>query len=193
MPLYRYLVNWSIPNAGPSVSVFHFNGGGAAALQTSVNALRVFINTCAPWLPDDVTASFDPEAAELDISTGSMIGVQAVAPPASVTGAVAGVWAGGSGWRVDWTTNSVLNGRRVGGRTFLVPAAGNAFATNGQVSSSTRTPVTTAAATFVTATQASGAILSVYHRPKGASPGSVYACNGGNVPALAATLRGRKY
>jgi hypothetical protein len=192
MPTARYTPEWVVPNAGPAFSVMHFEASNPGGLQASINALRAFMASWAAYLPDDVSITFPAEAILIDETTGQMVGSQSIAPPAGFTGGVSGVWAGGAGFRIDWQTGQIYNGRRLRGRTFVVPAAAAAFGAGGLVAGAVRTAIGTSAATFIAATQNAGCPLRIYRRPKVDDIGSGGNVTAGTVPALAATLRERK-
>ncbi len=54
-------------------------------------------------------------------------------------------YAAAAGACINWRTNTVHRGRRIKGRTFLVPLRGAAFEDNGTLSNATITSLTTAA------------------------------------------------
>lgn len=199
----RVEISWSIPNAGPSVSVMHFQDGPSAQSAADLLAdIRPFFIAAQGYLPNDVTISFPSEIAHLNIATGELESVEPVVPPASVTGTVSGAWAGGSGGRVVWGTNNIHVGRRVRGTTFLVPLAGSAFGTDGRMTGPFTTAMTTAGNALIAAAEAGNTRLSVYSRPVRPSsvppitvgrPGALFSVVSASVPGVAASLRGRKY
>lgn len=197
--MYRYKAFWSIPNAGPSVSTFHLENDGASNLQAAADAIRVFFNNRAALLPNEVTVTFDSTVDVLDPSTGTLVGSQPVTSPALVTGSGTGTWAAGSGVRLDWLTDGFLAGRRVKGRTFLVPAVGGAFGTDGRVLQTQVAATNGSAGTLISALAANSTALGIWARPFDGSSeappraGSFHVVTGASASSLAATLRGRKY
>jgi len=93
---------------------------------------------------------------------------------------------------VNWRTNQIRNGRRVRGRSFLVPLAGSAFEGNGTLSASTLTSLKSAADTLRTA--AGTTQLGVYARPttKDATDGLWAQVTANTVPDMGAVLRSRR-
>lgn len=192
--VYRYSVEWSIPNAGPSVSVFHFGDSDPGGLQAGVNALRAAFAGIASLIPDEVVISFPPAATELDTATGQTLGFPTVTPPANVSGSSSGGWAGGTGIRLVWPTEVVYNGRRVRGSTFLVPMASSSFTSGGLVSPAATTTVQTAFDTFRVASQLTNTPFGIWHRPTTQQGGGFWAAAAATtVSPRAGTLRGRKY
>lgn len=193
--VYRYNVEWSIPNAGPSISVFHFGHVGQQSPKVAVDALREAIFAVRSYIPDEVTATFPPGYSELNNQTGQIVDFGSITPPATVTGGYTGTWAGGSGIRLVWDTNVVARGRRVRGTTFLVPMGQNAFTNSGVVAPAAITAFNTAFGTYLTTAGASVTRPMIYSRPLPGEPGSGNASHivAVNTSVRAATLRKRKY
>jgi len=76
-----------------------------------------------------------------DISVGT--------PPAAIQGTGGGAWAAPAGATAQWTTASYLYGRRVKGRTYLVPLTAGAFQSDGTILDTTKTALNAAAAALV--------------------------------------------
>lgn len=193
--MYRYKVLWSIPNAGPSVTTLFLGSTGGDNITNATAAIRAFFASRAALFPNEVSISFDTQIDELNVATGELEGSQPVAALAGVAGSGAGVWAAGSGIRVDWLTGGFVAGRRVRGRTFLVPSVGGAFGTDGRVLPAQITATQTDANTMRAALLAANMPLSVWARPSETvvRPGTLWPVSGQAVSAIAATLRGRKY
>lgn len=191
MAVARYTPQWTIPNAGPAFSVFHFRLDDPNGIQAAVNALRGFMNTGLSYCPNDVTVDFPGEVSVHDEDSGKLTGTIAVTAPASLIGGVSGSWAGGAGYRIDWQTNVIYDGRRVRGRTFFVPAGSSVYSTGGQVIQSLRTAVQTSAATYLAAADSAGAPMCVLSRRPN-NQGFAADVQSGTVSTLAATLRERK-
>lgn len=196
----QYKALWTIPGAGPSVSTFH-SAGPMTGAQAAFWALTVrkFFDDVKGLLPNDVSVNFDTEVTEYDTASGVLTGTISVAAPAVVLGGAAGAWAGGAGVRLVWLTSRILDGRRVRGATFLVPAAAVAFDTNGAVSATGITTANNAASTYLAAMTGSNPVAVVYSRPRPASdtlparPGTETPISGRSASAIVGTLRGRKY
>lgn len=197
--MYRYRVFWSIPNAGPSVSTFYLSPFVGADLTVAASKIRDFFVSRAALFPNEVTITFDSAMDSITPATGELNGTEGVTPGAAVTGSGSGTWAAGSGVRVDWQTADFAYGRRVRGRTFLVPAVSAAFGTDGRILPAQVVASTSNAAALITALAANSTPLVVWSRPKAAigegpaRPGAIHDVTAAVVPSLAATLRGRKY
>lgn len=189
----QYRAPWSVPNAGPSVSTFHFNGDVVTNPAALAAAVRVFFDGIKGTLPNDVIVNFASEFTIHNTGTGELTGTVPVTPPAAVQGTVTGVWGGGSGYRVDWLTPFVRAGRRVRGRTFLVPAASSVFSNEGRVLGATGTTANAAGNAFLSAASAAGNDLAVWSRATDTLQGATFEVDTVATSTLAATLRGRKY
>lgn len=193
--MYRYNVAWSIPNAGPAVSVFHFANTDDTSPLAVVTALRAAFNAISAYIPNEVMVQFPAEYTVLDNLTGQAIDFRSIVPPAPVVGSSSGTWAAGSGARLVWATDSVGNGRRVRGTTYLVPLVATTFDTNGVVAPAAQTAIAGAFSTFLAAASSGSITMGVFHRPTLSPPGGGYMARAVSVsvPGTPATLRGRKY
>ena len=141
--MFQYRAIWQVPGGGTGYSVFHVRESPGAPIGTSVqlfaDAVRLGFTSFSGIIPNDVQISFDTEAIEMDVSTGQLTGVHGVTAPAPITGGSAASWAPPVGARVDLLTNSVVAGRRLRGRTFIVPLGSSAFSVDtGQILTSAR-------------------------------------------------------
>lgn len=193
MVTFQYRAMWSIPNAGPAVSTFHYSLLPAGDPSGVLTQVRTFLAANSNSIPNDVTISFSDEVTAHDTATGQLQQVIPVVPAASLTGGNAGLWAGGAGLRVSWLTEGIVAGRRVRGTTFIVPAANVVFDNTGRVTSAVQSAWQAAANTYLTAMNTAGAQPAVWSRPTPTRSGSNHIIVGSAVPGLAATLRGRKY
>lgn len=98
-----------------------------------------------------------------------------------------------SGAVIGWQTGSVRNGRRVRGRTFLVPTSAAVFDINGTLTSSWVTTLQNAAAAMV-APAANSPDFGIYCRPSSptVNDGAWFLATGARVPDMAAVLRSRR-
>lgn len=189
----RYETPWGIPNAGPSTSVWHMAATAIQSdVQATVDAIRQFFDDIKALLPNDVTIGGSATFSILDTASGQLVGTGSVTQPGPVTGTAAQGWAAGAGGRILWPTDTVRNGRKIVGSTFLVPLASIAYDNNGFLQGTTRTTLGNAAATLL-ATAGIHAGLLVYSRPAPGKPGVMTAPARSTVPAQTATLRKRKY
>ena len=115
-------------------------------------------------LPNDVSLSW-PGPIDIFTTAGVLIDSRAPATAvSSVSGTSGGVYAAPAGARVDWETGMILGGRRVRGRSYIVPIAGDQFDADGTIASDFITTVGGYATTMRTALAAAGAALVVWSK-----------------------------
>ena len=154
---------WSVPGGGTGYSVFNLQGAvGAVTVGTCLGHLRTFFNALVARIPNEVTVAFDPEFTHHDPS-GGLVAAGTAAVPATVNGTYAGGWVGAAGARIDWETATVINKRRIRGRTYLVPL-GAIFDTDGSLLPAEQTSITNAANTLLVNLQGAAAPLVVWSK-----------------------------
>jgi hypothetical protein len=164
--------------------------------QATVDAARAkveaFIIAAKNYLPTVATLTVDGQAAEIDEQTGEIQTFWNVTPLTTQTGVMAGSYVAGTGACVSWSTGGVRKGRRVRGRTFLVPLAAGAFEADGTLAPAALTALRAAATTL--ATDSNGVRLVVYARtPKAIIPdGGAYDVVTAAVNDKAAVLTSRR-
>lgn len=161
----EYRAIWNVPGGGTGYTVLHFQNTSSAIAQQQADGTRVFFNALAASFPDDIQIEFDSEVLELSLA-GVLTAVHPVTPPAQVDGTNTGVYQRAGGARVDWTTGQIVAGRRLTGRTYLVPMASSLFDTEGQITPASITIIQNAANAFISASNSWGnlAIWSRVHQ-----------------------------
>lgn len=176
----QYTVRWIGGRIGQGASVFHFesiaSGSAAGALATAVRGL---FDARKADFSQDITWQFDSEVLELD-NAGNLQASYPVATPAAITGSSTGAYTSGSGIVVRHNTGVILGGKRILGRTFMVPTMGATFDTNGDVSGTSIGFFNTAFTNFNTACAATGANFAVWSK-----------ANTATVPVLNSTTQPR--
>ena len=166
-------------------------------VQTAVNAVRTFFDAFKGMWQTSTILTVSPIVQHNDIATGDLVGeTVAGTPPTSIAGTVPATtpYAGGSGFVINWLTGGFHDGRRVRGRTFIVPAVGVYFQ-DGTVTSAT---IATAVAAGNALRDTSGVVLGVWQRfydsatPPNQTGGALWAVSGTSVPDRAAQLRTRR-
>lgn len=162
MQMNRVLVRWSGgPVKGAAVNVLSFAAEGGAP---DPGAIKTAYQSMTSVIPASVTVSVDGAGDTYDDATGELVGTWNVGDPVSFVGtAPSDVAAAGVGACVTWNTGLIVAGRRLRGRTFLVPLSVSAYAQDG-----TFIPgVLTALTAFGNGMLAAGP-LGVWHRPTAA-------------------------
>lgn len=163
--LARVIVGWEGTQVtGDGVSVLHFSASDSvpdpAEIADAYTALAAII-------PAGVTMSVPGSGDLFDDTTGTLTGVWTAPGAEVVPGTAPSSCARGVGACVGWQTGGIINGRRLRGRTFLVPLTVNAYDLDGTI-----TPSSLAVCnSFADLLMASGP-LAVWHRPTEAAPAS---------------------
>lgn len=165
MDMHRVLVSWSgtgVQGAAVNVLSFAAEGGvpDVAAIEQAYFALKTVI-------PPGVTISVAGSGDTFDDATGTLTGSWSAGAPVSFVGqATEPRVAAGVGACVTWNTGLIVNGRRLRGRTFIVPLSVAAYENDGTLTSGTLGFLQS----FATALVASGP-LGIWHRPSAAGTG----------------------
>lgn len=159
----------------------------SAALNAAGTATRSFFFALTGLIPAGTTIQVSPVVDEFDAASGLLTGSDTMSTtPALVTSTSSGSrYAGGSGFVVSWSTDSIFRGHRVKGRTFIVPADGLAFQADGTLDPTTITTAVGAATSLVNATSE----LAVWSRHFETISGHLEQTDGAVVPVLAASVK----
>lgn len=192
MAITRITALWSGFRGAPGYSNFFF---GAAAetpenASDAADAVRAFFFGMAAYLPSSVDIQVQGTADILDEASGQITGQVDFDPPMSVEGSGGADYSAASGAVVNWNTSGYRNGRRIRGRTFIVPLGSIAYDGNGDLGNSVANGIRSSANTLAAGT--SFMPLVVWSRPKNGAPGEIASVTGANVPDLGAILRSRR-
>lgn len=189
MALAQYRAIWSTAGGGTGYSIFHSVTDDLTPTQAADMAadIRVFFDTIKGLLPDDVLISFDSEVLELQ-ADGTLTDVVAIGTPTAVSGSGATNYARPVGGRVDWVTGEIVGGRRLRGRTYIVPLLASAYDTGGTLTGVAQNALRQAAQDLLNALSADSIPLGVWSR-KNSFAASV---SSPSVPFSTAVLRSRR-
>lgn len=182
-------MNWSGSVGGAGVSVFHLAvPADQAAAQDAIADMRTFFTNIASLVPNEISWVPGSEVRILNTNTGELTGVFSVTPGSPISGGNVGGYNLAAGGRVDWTTGIIVGGRRLRGRTYVVPLAVASYSNVGQLLAATVTQLTTAATTFRNDMAGGAHPLQVWSRANGvaADVASV------SIPPMGAILRSRR-
>jgi hypothetical protein len=188
MQLHRVVVEWSGPSVtGRAVNVLHYAGSEEAA--PDVAAIRSAYVSLVSHLPNQVKIQVPSSGETIEDTTGELLSVWSGASTTVVTGGTVNEAAAGVGACVGWTTGGVIDGRRLRGRTFVVPLHGQAYDNSGTLSVAALAGVQTFAAGLMGAGP-----LAVWHRPTtvGGSDGNSYGVIANQVRDKVAYLSSRR-
>lgn len=151
MALVKVTAKWTGFAGAPGYSNFYFQPvafGTPAPATTDAMFTRVdqFCTDILTLLPPVVKLQVLGDMELIDPVTGKLENVVSRAAGTTRTGsAAAASYSSASGAVITWRTNAVIAGRRLRGRTFLVPTANIAYGLDGTLQASTITTLGTAA------------------------------------------------
>ena len=184
-PLMRHRTTWTGFVGGPGVTTLYWDAGSAVNLT----AWNAFLTAIQARFPTVVTWQSQNQGDVIESTTGVISGSWAGAAQPSVSGTGVGAYTAPSGCVINWRTAGVVDGRRLRGRSFMVPLHGGAYDSDGTISAAALTSLRTALATF----QAAAApVLQVWSRPLDGAGGSNHTVTSADIPDKAAILRSRR-
>lgn len=183
--IWRVRCHWTGFPGAPGYSNFYSSSVPTAATLT---AIRQFFSGLTVGIPTDVSIQVEGQGDELDVSSYQIIGQWSATQPAVVVGGAGDPYAGPAGFVCTWRTSTVINGRRVLGKTFIVPAAG-IFQTDGSILNTYLATAQAAASDLVASADYDQVI---WHKSGGDFGGSLAPVVSAHVPDMAAVLRSRR-
>lgn len=177
-------VLWNGLTGLPGFSVFYSDGATDAAAE-----IKAFFNAIKGQFPAPLGWTIPATGDTLDDATGTLTGSWSSANGGTITASTSGIYAAGTGGLVSWSTNSIVGGRRLKGRTFLAPLKSDQYDGAGQISAACLGVIVPALATVVASNK-----LVVWHRPAplGGGGGSSAAVNGAQAMTRVTSLRSRR-
>jgi hypothetical protein len=188
MQLNRLILTWQGPSiVGSAVTVLHFAGDAGAV---PVAAVKTAVDKLIPALPTTVTVTTPATGETIEDTTGTLTGVWSGSGGGNTVGAGGTNAAAGVGACIGWSTGGIVNGRRLRGRTFVVPLHVGCYDTDGTLVPGTLINLNDFASGLIAAGP-----LAVWHRPttKGGSDGNSYGVTSARVRDKVAVLRSRRY
>ena len=192
MAIHRVTARWTGFQGAPGYTTFHFEpftGGGDAGIERG--RVRAFFAELDQLIGTGATITVLPTVEIIDETTGVLTGyIEDDTELAPVTAPTSGTSVGSAGAVINWQTSTVVNGRRLRGRTFIVPMRTVAFDTDGTLASNAITALN-AAAEAITDSQFESNLV-VWSRPSNGGGGTVGPVTGYRIPDMAAVLRSRR-
>lgn len=193
MALYRVKARWTGFSGAPGYSIFHFNDSVDSATytpDTAAAAVRKFFFDQQSLLPSAVSINVDTAVDVINPADGKMVDIQNATATPTVTGTQTGTFAAVAGALVHWNTSGVRNGRRVRGKTFMVPLGTVIYQSDGTLNPGSMTTIQTAADNLI---NDSASALVCYARPSDTlGPGQQYLVTSARVPDKAVIMRSRR-
>lgn len=192
MAIHRVTSTWQGFTGAPGYSNFFFSGGGGLTDATEDRARVVaFFQALITMIPSGVTVRTEPEVAVIDQANGQVESFLNIDTPAQpVIGTGAGGFSSASGAVVNWLTAGVRNGRRVSGRTFIVPLANGGYQSDGTLTPAALTALQNAGNAMIGTGFDSR--FGVWSRPSGAASGLFWEATGHRIVDKVAVLRSRR-
>lgn len=197
-PLLKVSVQWTGFFGAPGYSNFFWHevdpagsfDGGAFAAADKVNA---FFTSIKAFFPPSVRWKVQSDVPIIEETTGEMIDIANAGARTEIvsTGINAG-YSAASGAVITWRTSGVRNGRRVRGRTFLVPGNAAMMGTDGTLDVGAVSTFQTAANALI-APDANRSLM-IWARPTapGATDGIAHTVLSASIPDKAAILKSRR-
>lgn len=183
--LYKIQAVWTGFQGGPGVNTFYVN-----EIPSEVDAFQTFYNAIKAGIPSVVDIQVLNEGVFVDEATGELGGAWSCPAQAKIDCTGGGSYASGVGYTLRWTLGgAIFNGRRLVGRTYLVPLVGSAFDADGTTTDAFSTTVTNAGVALIA--DCAGT-LGVWHRPVNELGGDWRVTAGALVPQQPAFLSSRR-
>lgn len=189
---------WAGFTGAPGYSRFNFAElANASAVQAAVNAVRALMATASASLLTTQNITVQTLVQHHDLATGALTGEStAGTAPNPVAGAVVATtaYAGGSGLVINWITGQFWNGRKVRGRTFIVPAV-SVYSSDGTITSTVQTNWQNAGAAYAATSGITPVVWAKRFEPGNPgnqTAGAAFTITGATVPDRAAQLRTRR-
>lgn len=166
--------------------------GDVEQATAAVTRARTFFDAIKGLCPAAVRWTFPSTVDVIESTTGELTGGIGVVAPANVQATGVGSYSAPNGAVVSWRTNTIRTGRRIRGRTFIVPLNNSSFGTDGQIIAGS--VATLKAAADALASSAGSPDLVIWARPTGpgTNDGSMGFVTAATVPSKAAVLRSRR-
>lgn len=195
--LARVTINWTgFPGAPGYTNLYFAPAAGGTVNQAVVDAAAAKAhNWLTAWIstiPPVATVTVDPTVETIAYENGELTGFWAATPGAGRVGTGASTYSAPAGACVSWYTAGIRNGRKIRGRSFMVPLATTAYDTTGTLDATRLTSWKTATTTLIANTDA--AKLAVWSRPSssGATDGIAYDVISYQIPDKSAILTSRR-
>lgn len=190
--LRKIPVVWQGTASGSGVSTFY--SSDAADITA---AIKTFFAACNGGIPNNITWEFPTDGDVIDDATGTITGVWSGGVGGTGGGVSPQPWAAGSGAVVEWLTGAIVAGRKVRGRTFLVPLSVDNYDDQGSILPANIAQYRNAGNALIAS---AGTDFRVWSRPFTPKPGDTRPPRVGSsssvlsarVPDLAAVLRRRR-
>lgn len=185
-------IAWTGFVGGPGYTVLHTRQSGiiTSSVDNMVTAMQQFCTDIKGQVPNVVTLRASNEVKEIDEATGVLSTIYtSPVTTTNVTGTGGSTYAAPVGACISWSTGGVNRGRRVKGRSFIVPLVNGCYDVDGSLSGGCLTALNLAASNWRTSSAYETVIWS---RPRLGAGGAAFDILGHRVADRAAVLRSRR-
>lgn len=192
MSVIQVKILWQGFTGAPGYTTLNFLGSGTDEDESAeaIEAADAFATTVAPLLANGTSLTVQAEAEVFDEATGELLAVHAVDPaPSAHVGASGAQGPLPTGAVISWTTPGINRGRKVRGRTYIVPLSLASYQSDGTLLGAVVTTLTSAATALVAHPDSS---FGVWSRPRAGAGGAFFGATTWRVPDMAAVLRSRR-
>lgn len=196
MDMFRVTARWTGFSGAPGYSNFYFSSGffdgGLLNDEAELLADRVrrAFTQIGGLLPAGSQVQVMPEVPVIDSDTGVIQSFTSIDQPDAVEAGTSSSFAGPAGAVVTWRTDDVRNGRRIRGRTFIVPIGTQHYENDGTLTSAAINNLRGFADRLMGDTGEGD--LGVWSRPVGGSGGVFATVTSYSIPDMVAVLRSRR-
>lgn len=186
MAIHRTTLQWLNFIGAPGFTNLHWDGTGSTAVADADT--KAFASSLQQRLPDGVIVQATGEVETIDEATGELVSVTSYAQGTAVTGSQGGPYSSAVGAVLSWSTAGIVAGRRVRGRTFIVPMSASQFDSSGTLSSGAQSALVASGQGLLS----SLGVFGIWSRPRGGLAGSFHEATNVAVPDMTAVLRSRR-
>jgi hypothetical protein len=193
--MYKTTTVWSGFQGAPGYTVMYFDPAGAhteAGAGAANGRVRTFFAFLQQYLSTSTTLTFNQNVDQVDPVTGELVNSFSPTQPGILIGTGTANQAAAAGACVTWRTPKIVAGKRLRGRTFIVPLSVGAYEPNGTLTGNALGDLRTAAAALVADSPLAPPRLCVWHRPIAKTGGDLGIANAATVADKTAVLTSRR-
>lgn len=196
--ILKITAKWDGFQGAPGYSNFYWReddpaGSFDQGAQAAAVAVEKFFNDIKLYFPPHVKWRVQTDAAIIDENTGTMVDIASAGAHGDIIGTAGNFsYSAATGAVVSWRSNGVRNGRRVRGRTFLVPTAATALAQDGTLDNTASSVLFTAAQNYINTAGARSPVVWARPTTPTATDGIAHDIVTASVPDKVAVLKSRR-
>ena len=127
--IHRVRVTWNGIPSGPGVSTFYCE----ASAVPNLTQLRLALANLATAIAPGVSLQIENQGDTISDADGALVGSWSTTAQAAIPSTATGNYSAPVGGVVAWQTAGIHNGKRLQGRTFVVPLAHTQFGADGKL------------------------------------------------------------